>query len=875
MSEQKYEKLKTHITELEKRLKESKNTINRLMESEKHYSSFFDNSSEGIWCFEGEPIPINLNEDEIIERIYATGVLVECNDMMARMYGFEKKKDLLGVRLEDLLVRSDKRNIEYLKNFIRNGFRLVDGESYEPDAEGKVHIFLNNLVGVIEKDCLVCAWGTQRDITELRRSEEKIRLLSKLTENSPVAMVTINMDKKISYMNPFFFKLYGYNSEEVLDKPVVILSGEDNPEKHYSDIFNTIKTKGLWRGHDRRKRKDGTIFWASSSVTEVKDEKGNVFCYSETSRDITKHREAEEALRESEKKYRLISENTSDLITLSTFTLNPVFTYVSPSIKNFGYKPEELIGKPCFDFIEPDYKKKLFPLLKKYFSAKAKNLLTGKGIDITENIEIRAKDKFGNWHYMESTANLVNDKILYISRDITERKRMEEALRDSEEKYRGLIENVQDGFFLIQDNLMKLVNPAFASMIGYTVEEVIGKDFRDFIAPEDREMVAERYRRRQGGEDITSKYEFQMLCKDGKTRIDVFMSVGLVTFKGKVASLGTVHNITERKQMEEKLRFERAQLLSIFDSINEIIYIVDPETNEILYVNRALKSSFKKDPVGGICYKEFQGFDSPCKFCTNNIILKEKGKPYQWEYHNPILNRDYLIIDKIISWPDGRDVRFELARDITERKQALMKLRRVHKIYCDAIENIEGIPYRLNYIDGKYDFVGDRCEEIIGIPAGELTLKKLNEIVKEVIPTNPDISQDPSDYGKAFFRGEIEKYRADLRIVTPAGKEKWISDCSVPLNDEKTGKVVGSLGIMQDITERKQAEVQIKALTNQIEQFSRISADILTIEDDKELFRKISSAIVEISDFSRVLFYTFKEDFPYRDILGYHGLDED
>lgn len=128
--------------------------------------------------------------------------------------------------------------------------------------------------------------------------------------------------------------------------------------------------------------------------------------------------------------------------------------------------------------------------------------------------------------------------------------------------------------------------------------------------------------------------------------------------------------IYERKHTEKTLRAEREQLLSIFSSISQIIYIADPKTYEILYANGALKEAFKKDLVGRLCYKEFQGLDSPCEFCTNKIILKEKYNPYQWEYHNPILNRDHMLIDRIIKWPDGRDVRFEIGIDITEAKRA-------------------------------------------------------------------------------------------------------------------------------------------------------------------------------------------------------------
>jgi len=148
----------------------------KLKRSEERYRAFIQSSSEGIWCFESaEPIPIDLDEDEIIEQIYATGTLVECNNMMAQMYGFKKREDIIGTKLENLLVPTDKRNIEYLKNFIHSDFRLIDGESHEPDIKGIIHVYLNNLIGIIENGSLIRCWGTQRDITLLKNIEKSLK----------------------------------------------------------------------------------------------------------------------------------------------------------------------------------------------------------------------------------------------------------------------------------------------------------------------------------------------------------------------------------------------------------------------------------------------------------------------------------------------------------------------------------------------------------------------------------------------------------------------------------------------------------------------------------------------------------------------------
>src|SRR5688500_5209051 len=130
---------------------ESGATERQLAEANERYRSFVANSSEGIWRFElDQPIDTRLPPSEQIDLIFERGYLAECNDAMARMYGYEKADDITGARLTDLMPPANPENIAYLEAFIAAGYRLRETESVEKDREGGLKYFSNSLTGVIE-----------------------------------------------------------------------------------------------------------------------------------------------------------------------------------------------------------------------------------------------------------------------------------------------------------------------------------------------------------------------------------------------------------------------------------------------------------------------------------------------------------------------------------------------------------------------------------------------------------------------------------------------------------------------------------------------------------------------------------------------------
>jgi two-component system, cell cycle sensor histidine kinase and response regulator CckA len=174
--------------DLEHELASLREESRRLLERAARYRNFIEFSSEGIWCFAIEP-PMEADEpvDAIVQAGFERGVMVECNDSLARMYGYERREDLLGTSLSDFLSPRKEENLEYMRAFVRSGFRLEDGESQELDRDGNVKYFLNNLIGIIEGGKVRQLWGTQRDITERRHLEEQLRQAQKMEAVGQIA----------------------------------------------------------------------------------------------------------------------------------------------------------------------------------------------------------------------------------------------------------------------------------------------------------------------------------------------------------------------------------------------------------------------------------------------------------------------------------------------------------------------------------------------------------------------------------------------------------------------------------------------------------------------------------------------------------------
>jgi PAS domain S-box-containing protein len=187
-------------------------------QAQERYRAFIEQTSEGVWRFElDDPVPVELPEAEQLERLYLAR-LAECNDAVARMYGYRRAADIVGRRADQFLDRADPRNDEYLLAFIRSGYRLTDAESHERAADGSSRYFLNNLIGFVHAGRLVRAWGTQRDITDRVQAEATVRAsearLRALLDSNMIGIAFWD-GARVTDANDALLRMLGYTSEDL------------------------------------------------------------------------------------------------------------------------------------------------------------------------------------------------------------------------------------------------------------------------------------------------------------------------------------------------------------------------------------------------------------------------------------------------------------------------------------------------------------------------------------------------------------------------------------------------------------------------------------------------------------------------------------
>ena len=571
------------------------------------------------------------------------------------------------------------------------------------------------------------------------------------------------------------------------------------------------------------------------------------------------HKQTEKKLAKSEEMYRLIAENTSDVIALTTFNLCPVYTYISLSVKvNTGYEPKELIGKSPFDFIHPDDKKKLFPILRNYVNAKIKKLLTGKELPTTKRIEFRFKDKEGNWRYVQSTVNIVGNKLLFITRDITDQKKVEEALHKSQQEFASLFKSSPEALVYTDEksNILE-INPRFTELFGYTLVEIKGRNIDDgMIHPLDKIEEGKELSRIAKSTGYF-KYETIRKKKDG-TLFSVSIYGSNVSIDGQLKGMLVIYiDTTERQNMLDKLKKSEEKYRNLFENMPGAYYRIDREGNLIMINPEGAKlfgyNSLKNILGKNIAQHLYFAPEERKKYLKE--LEKNKGNLKDFELTLKKKDGTLLVISDTSHF--YYDIEGNLAGiegifvDVTERKKTEEALYKSQKEFTSLFKSN---PEALVYLD----------EKGIILDANFRFCKLFGYTLEEIKGRNLDDGMiHPPDKIKERKRLTLNGLKGYLNYETIRRKKDGalfpVSISATPLVIDEQAK--GEIGIYIDITERRQNEKMQKVLYN----ISTAANSPISLDQLYKTIHKELGTIIDTTNFYIAL-VDKKEDkifFPY------------
>lgn len=370
----------------------------------------------------------------------------------------------------------------------------------------------------------------------------------------------------------------------------------------------------------------------------------------------------------SEEKYRALIESANDAVFIHEITEDdmpgPFLQVNEVACRLLGYSREELARMSPIELDDSHCRDRI---------TLSMGRLLKDGHAVFETTQI-AKD--GRSIPVEVSTRLLELRgtrfIISLVRDITERKRMEKVLRESEELFRTLTEKSFVGVYIIQDGLFRYVNPAFVELSGYASEEIIDRlGPADLLTPEDRDRVLDSIRRRTVGEIEFTHHEFHITRKDGSIRIvEAFGSRAL--HQGRTSILGTIIDVTERKRSEERLFQVTERWKRTFDAVPDLIAIIDTDFR-IVQANKAMADRLGVTPAecaGQVCYAVIHKTEAPPSFCPHTRTLAD-CREHTAEVSVESLGGDFIVTTSPVYDSAEKLIgSVHVAHDITERRKA-------------------------------------------------------------------------------------------------------------------------------------------------------------------------------------------------------------
>ena len=536
-----------------------------------------------------------------------------------------------------------------------------------------------------------------------------------LVDNFPYAVTRFNLEGRVLYVNPARARLMGLPPKDIIGKTLWELPGPNQVEERKiadQQFKKILKDPKEYRIEYQTTTSQGSHWVETREVPEFAVD-GSLQSVVVITRDITARKQAERALEQTKEYWQSLVENTSDLVTI--ININGVITYQNKAVELvLGYKPDEFTGKNAAEFIQSEDMSHAWEVF---------GTSVPRARSEYPSIELHVRHKDGNWRIMETTGEArFNDTgelvAVLTSRDITERKQAEEALRESEERFRRLTQITFEGIVIHDGRKILDANPAVLAMFGYELQEVIGKNILEFVAPESREIII-RSIAAQNETPFTAKG----LRKDGSF-FPLEILGKAMPYPGSTLRVTALHDITTRKQAEKELEESNSKLRSLFAAMTDVVIVYDREGRyrEIAPTDPGLLIEPPDQLIGKSMYDSFPKPEAERLIQLIHTVL-ETGRKLETEYSLRIGGRTTWFSASIT--PMQSDAVIWVAHDITNRKRAEKLQEVIYAISQAAIstENIDELYQSIHtslaelvHVENFYIAIYDPSRDLISFP---------------------------------------------------------------------------------------------------------------------------------------------------------------
>ncbi len=846
--------------------------------------------------FEAAPDGITLLDDR--------GFIVDCNPAALRLYD-RPAKEVIGQHITGFIAPPFKQVFKEVAPQLRQ-LNLQERELQVIKANGNVvDIWRKGSPVADSEGNLNSILVYDRDITALKQAEAELRKLYRAVEQSASTIVITDLNGTIEFVNPAFSRITGYSAQEAIGQNPRILKSDQHPPEFYQEMWATLSKGDVWQGELVNKKKNGELYWEAATISPVKDGAGKTTHYLAIKEDVTERRQAEEALRRADSIIR-----TSPAVAFMWRNDEgwPVEFISDNVIELFGYTAEEFISaKVAYsDVVHPDDLERVVEEVSRHSREKARQSF------VHEPYRILSKD--GQIKWVDDRTHIRRDEKGQITHyqglvlDITARKKAEEALRQSEERFRLLFEAAPDGVTVLDDKgFIVDCNPAALRLYDRPVKDVIGRHITEFVALSFKQVfkdVVSQLRQLKPQE-----LEIQVIKANGNV-VDVWRK-GMPKTDPEGNFNGILiydRDITALKRAETEASLLLALTKGISEApdfstaLNIALRLVSEHTNWIFgeawipsfdgTVLENSRASYYRDEKDERL-REFDRTSQPFTFLPGVGLPGRVWVSGQTEWHQNITNLSEKMYHRVkyaaeiglkatlgvpivadgqalavlvfyMAEPRPEDRRLvELVSAVATQlgtvlhnKQAEEEIRKLSRAVEQSASTIV-----ITNLNGTIEFVNPAFSQITGYSA------------QEAIGQNPRILKSgqhpPKFYQKMWAtlsKGDV--WQGELVNKKKNGELYWEAATISPVKDE-VGKTTHYLAIKEDVTERKQMEEELRIKRRQAETLRAATQALSSTLDLPRVFELILSELQKVVPYDSVSVQQLKGD--RLEIIGCRG----